>query len=242
MHPDIEKLIRLQRAETELKKVESELAEIPTKKGALEADLLAERGRLDAVREALAGAQKARRAHEGALQDLETRRSRYKGQLMEVKTNKEYTAMLHEIEGVEREIRSREDEILSEMEKAENLTAEITTEEAAFKQAEVRHGSGVRGLDERGRVLEADAGRLRGDRAAVAATLDPDLLERFERVAKLRGAAVAEARDGMCQLCHVKLRLQLYAELKRNETIQECPSCSRILYYEPPVPVIVPEA
>jgi predicted nucleic acid-binding Zn-ribbon protein len=150
--------------------------------------------------------------------------------------------MLHEIEGVEREIRSREDEILSEMEKAENLTAEVKAEEEAFKQAQVRHGSGAKARYERGKVLETDAGRLRGDRAAVAATLDPELLERFERVAKLRGAAVAEARDGMCQLCHVKLRLQLYAELKRNETIQECPSCSRILYYEPPVPVVVPEA
>jgi predicted nucleic acid-binding Zn-ribbon protein len=242
MHPDIEKLIRLQKAETELKRVETELAEIPARKGALEAELMAERGRLDAAREALGNAQKARRGHEGALQDLETKRSRYKGQLMEVKTNKEYTAMLHEIEGVEREIRSREDEILSEMEKAESLTSEVKTEEEVFKQAEARHGTGVRALDERGKALEADAVRLRGERAGVAETLDHDLLERFERVAKLRGAAVAEARDGMCQLCHVKLRLQLYAELKRNEVIQECPSCSRILYYEPPAPVVVPEA
>jgi len=45
---------------------------------------------------------------------------------------------------------------------------------------------------------------------------------------------VAEARDGMCQLCHMKLRPQMYVELKRNEVIVQCPSCSRILYYNPP--------
>jgi hypothetical protein len=242
MNPDIEKLIRLQRVETELKRVEAELLEIPRKKGSLQADLVAERVRLDTAREALGISQKARRQHEGALQDLETKRSRYKGQLMEVKTNKEYTAMLHEIEAVEREIRSREDEVLSEMEKTEALGAEIKQEEEAFREAEQRHGTGAKALDERAKALEADAARLRGERAEVASTLDEDLLALFERVAKLRGVAVAEARDGMCQQCHVKLRPQMYVDLKKNETIQQCPSCSRILYFEPPVPVVVPEA
>lgn len=242
MHPDIEKLIRLQRAETELGKAEARLGELPGRKGELEAALQAERVRLDAARESLAACQKARRQHEGSLQDLETKRSRYKGQLMEVKTNKEYTAMLHEIEGVEREIRAREDEILAEMEKAESLAAEVSAEEQAFERGKEAYASGAKALDEEARGLGADAERLRHERAAVAATLDPELLELFERVAKLRGAAVAEAQDGMCQLCHVKLRLQLYVDVKKNETIQQCPSCSRILYFEPPVPVVLPEA
>jgi predicted nucleic acid-binding Zn-ribbon protein len=242
MNPEIEKLIRLQRVETELKRVEGELLEVPGRQSGLEAELAAERGRLDAAREAIANSQKARRQHESALQDLEAKRSRYKGQLMEVKTNKEYTAMLHEIEGVEREIRSREDEVLGEMEKAEGLAAEVKREEEAFKEAEARHKAGARALEERSKALEQDAARLRGDRTAVAATLDADLLALFERVAKLRGAAVAEAKDGMCQLCHVKLRPQMYVDLRKNETIQQCPSCSRILYFEPPVPVVVPEA
>ncbi len=112
MNPDLERLVQLQRAETDLKRVEGELAEIPRQKALLDERLAEERGRLDAVREALAASQKARRQLEGELQDLETKRSKYKGQLMDVKTNKEYTAMLHEIESVEREIRGREDLIL----------------------------------------------------------------------------------------------------------------------------------
>jgi len=234
MNPDLERLIHLQRAESELRRVEAELQEIPRQRADLEAALAAERGRLDRSREAQAETQKARRQHEADLQDLEVKRSRYKGQLMEVKTNKEYTAMLHEIEGVEREIRGREDQILAEMERSEGLTAEVKAEEEAFKAAETRSRESGRALDERARALEAERTRLAGERDAVAATVPGDMLELFQRVAKLRGVAVAEARDGMCQVCHVKLRLQMYAEIKRNEEIQQCPACNRILYYEPP--------
>src|SRR5687767_6069894 len=106
MNPELERLVELQRAETELRRVQSELGRIPQLKSELDQRLAQERGRLDAAREALAGSQKARRQHESGLQDLEGKRSKYKGQLMDVKTNKEYTAMLHEIEAVEREIRN----------------------------------------------------------------------------------------------------------------------------------------
>jgi uncharacterized protein len=234
MNPDLESLVRLQRAETDLRRVEAELQEVPQKRAELEAALAAERGRLDHTREAQAQSQKARRQHEADLQDLEAKRSRYKGQLMEVKTNKEYTAMLHEIEGVEREIRGREDQILAEMEKSEGLAAELKAEEEAYQAAEGRSRESGRALEERARVLESERARLAGERDAVAATVPADVLELFQRVAKLRGVAVAEARDGMCQVCHVKLRLQMYVDVKRNEDILQCPACNRILYYATP--------
>jgi len=234
MNPDLERLIHLQRAESDLRRVEADLLEVPRQKAELEAALAQERGRLEGSREALGQSQKARRQHEADLQDLEAKRSRYKGQLMEVKTNKEYTAMLHEIEGVEREIRSREDQILAEMEKSEGLAAEVKAEEEAFKAAEGRARDGGRALDERARALEGERQRLVGERDAVAATVPDEVLELFQRVARLRGVAVAEARDGMCQVCHLKLRLQMYAEIKHNEEVRQCPACNRILYYATP--------
>ena len=89
--------------------------------------------RLDAAKAALAGSQKTRKEHEGAVADLKGKLSKYKGQLMEVKTNKEYTAVLHEIEGVERDIRARDDLTFAEMEKEEALAQEVKREDAAFK-------------------------------------------------------------------------------------------------------------
>ncbi len=171
MNPDLERLIRLQRAETDLRRVEAELAEVPRQRSELEAALGVERARLETVRQELAGGQKGRRQHEAELQDLEAKRSRFKGQLMEVKTNKEYTAMLHEIEGVERDIRGREDLILAEMERGESLTVEVKRAEETFKQAEEHHRAAGRALDERARGLEERVRRLTGERDAIAGTV-----------------------------------------------------------------------
>jgi predicted nucleic acid-binding Zn-ribbon protein len=240
MNPDLAGLIRLQRADSELRRVEAELAQIPRRRSEIQASLAAERGRLDGARSALDASQKARRKLEGELQDLEAKRSKYKGQLMDVKTNKEYTAMLHEIEGVEREIRAREDLVLGEMEKAETLTAEVKREEGQFKGSELEHRAREKGLDEEETRLKVEAARQAVERDAEAGRLSPAVLELFQRVARLRGVAVAEARDGMCQVCHLKLRPQMYVDLKRNEEIVQCPQCNRILYYEPPAPVSSP--
>jgi len=237
MNPDLAGLIRLQRADTDLRRAEGELGEVPRLQAEIDNGLAAEKARLDKARDALVAAQKARRQLEGDLQDLETKRSRYKSQLMEVKTNKEYTAMLHEIEGVERDIRSREDLILAEMERAEGLTSEIKQEEAAFKNVEARCSEDARALHARAEALKARVETLAGEREAIAAALPSNARELFLRVARLRGAAVAEARDGMCQLCHMKLRPQMFMDLKKNEQVVQCPSCSRILFYEPPPPV-----
>lgn len=239
MNSDLEKLIRLHHAESRLRQLESELAEIPERRRVLEERVSGERSRLDAARAALEDSQKTRRQLESEVQDLEAKRSRYKSQLMEVKTNKEYTAMLHEIESVEREIRGREDRILEEMERAEALGEDIASEESGFR--EVEHAArGERGeLDAREKQLDQQRQKAAGERDEVASSIPEQPLHLYQRVAKLRGTAVAEARDAMCQTCHLKVRLQMWVELRRNEQLFQCPSCNRILYYDPPPTVVV---
>jgi predicted nucleic acid-binding Zn-ribbon protein len=73
----------------------------------------------------------------------------------------------------------------------------------------------------------------------VAASVPEDARALYARVAKQRGSGVAEAKDGMCQACHVRLRVQVWVEVRKNEQIIQCESCSRILFYEPPPPVVV---
>jgi predicted nucleic acid-binding Zn-ribbon protein len=239
MNPDLEKLVRLHHAETELKRVEAELGELPAKKKAIEDRLTADRARLDAAKAELEASQKARKQNEAAVQDLEAKRSKYKGQLMEVKTNKEYTAMLHEIEGVERDIKGREDLILEEMEKAEGLAATVKREEADFKAIEAEARQSQAELDAVAAKLQASAASLRAERDSAAASVPEDARALYTRVARQRGSGVAEAKDGMCQACHVRLRVQVWVEVRKNEQIIQCESCSRILFYEPPPPVVV---
>ena len=160
---------------------------------------------------------------------------------MEVKTNKEYTAVLHEIEGVEREIKAREDLILEEMEKAEALAQEVKREEADFKVVEADAKKEKADLDARAATLAGGGAAAAAERDAVAASVPEDALALYARVAKQRGTAVAEARDGMCQACHVRMRLQIWVEVKKNEQLFQCESCSRVLFYEPPPPTVVVE-
>jgi predicted nucleic acid-binding Zn-ribbon protein len=241
MNEELEKLVRLHHAETDLKRVEAELAEIPRKRRTAEEALGRDRARLDAARADLEGSQKARKQHEAQVQDLEAKRSKYKGQLMEVKTNKEYTAMLHEIEGVEREIKGREDLILEEMEKAEGLQAAVKREEVDFKAVETEAKKTAAELDQAGSRLESEAARLRAERDAIAASVPEAPRQLYLRIAKQRGTAVAEARDGMCEACHVRMRVQVWAEVRHNDQLYQCESCSRILYYVPPPPTVVAE-
>jgi hypothetical protein len=149
--------------------------------------------------------------------------------------------MLHEIEGVERDIKAREDVILEEMEKAEGLAGAVKREEADFKavEAEARREQG--GLDAASARLEASAVRLRAERDAAQASVPEDAREVYARVARQRGSGVAEARDGMCQACHVRMRVQIWVEVKKNEQVFQCESCSRILFYEPPPPTVAVE-
>jgi uncharacterized protein len=241
MNPDLEKLVDLHRADMELKRIDAELAEVPRLRQALEERLAGERGRLEAAREALEASRKARKDNEARVQVLEEKRSKYKGQLMDVKTNKEYTAMLHEIETVEREIGSREDRILEEMEQAETLAGDVRREEEAFRDVETDARSQGAELDRREKKLTGECETLARQRDEVAATISEEPLHLYRRVAGLRGTGVAEARDAMCQTCHVKLRPQMWVELKLNDELFQCPSCLRILYYEPPPPTVVAE-
>jgi predicted nucleic acid-binding Zn-ribbon protein len=238
MNAELEKLVRLHHAETDLKRIESDLAEVPRLRKQIEDRLERDRSRLDTAKAALAGSQKARKEHETAVADLKGKLSKFKGQLMEVKTNKEYTAVLHEIEGVERDIRARDDLTFAEMEKEEVLAQDVKREEVAFKAVAADAAKEKGELDARAAALAAEAARMQAERDAAAAAIPEEALDLYGRVAKQRGSGAAEARDGMCQACHVRMRLQIWVEVKKNEQLIQCESCSRILYYEPPPPTV----
>ncbi len=236
MHPDLETLVDLHRADVELRRFDSELLALPQRKAAIESQIVADRAAVDAAKTALEGVSKDRKRLELEVQDFEARRSKYKGQLGDVKTNKEYTALLHEIENVEREIRSREGLILDAMEEVEGGQARVRTEESSFKTVESARRDEIRALDARIQEDQTKRAEVAATRERKVETLKPDLLSEYSRILKLRGTALAEAKDGACTMCHVKLRAQLYVDVKRNDAIITCSSCSRILFFHAPPP------
>lgn len=236
MHPDLETLVDLHHCDLELRRLDAELERLPKKKAEIEAKLLADRAALDAAKADLDTLAKNRKKLELEVQDFEAKRSKYKGQLGEVKTNKEYSALLHEIETMDREIRGREDQILEAMEKVEGGQAAVKAEESAFKSVESTRRDEIA-------VIDASIAEVRGRRAAAASSretrlsaLNPERRADYERIAKMRGTALSEAKDGSCTMCHVKLRPQVFVDVKHNEGIHNCSSCGRILYFNAPPP------
>ena len=234
MNPDIQHLIRLQQIDSEIDAARRRIADIPSVQTALAARLDRANAALAAAKERLAANHADRKKIEAEVASIQTRLSKYKGQLLELKTNKEYQTMLHEIATAEAAIRSLEDRELERMEEAEGLTREMKAAEAELKSQQAAVTAERRALDEEAQTLERRATDAAAARTGVASQLQPETLRLFEHVARQRkGQAVAEARDGTCSVCHVRMRPQVYNEVRRGDTLIQCESCQRILYFVP---------
>lgn len=232
MNPDLERLIRLQQIETGVEEARRKIAEHPQRIQAIERRLAAAREVLAAARQRLTDCQNKRRVEEKDLAITQARLAKYKDQLLEVKTNREYQAMLHEIEAAQSDVRTHEDRILEMMIEADELTAAVKQGEVELKEADQDAALQQEAIARERTALEAELERTADVSASLAAEISPEALAIFEQIARSRkGIAVAEARNGLCTICHVRLRPQVFNEVRRNAAIIQCDSCRRILYY-----------
>jgi predicted nucleic acid-binding Zn-ribbon protein len=234
MHADLERVIALQRLDSEANAARKKLAEGPERERAFEARLDLARQRIADAKASLAANQEARRAIEKEIAVHQGRLSKYRDQAMAVKTNQEYHAIQHEIAHAQGEVKKHEDAMLERMVEADDLTATI-------KAAEAQLAADQKAIDADRRKAQAEEAELQktldalgGERAAIVAALDPRLLAMYDTAySRRQGIAVAEAKDGICTICHVRLRPQVFNEVRRNDGIVQCDSCQRILYFVP---------
>jgi uncharacterized protein len=234
MNADLERLIALQKLDSAADAARRKLAGEPGHETALEARLEAARQRVASAKERLAENKTARAAIEKDVALHQGRLSKYREQGMNVKTNVEYHAIQHEIAHAQGEIKNHEDKMLERMLEADDLAS-------ALKKAETDLAAEQKAVEADRKVMHAQHGemqsaldRITDERAALVAALDKRVLMTFEQVSKKRnGVAVAEARDGVCTICHVRLRPQVFNTVRRNEEIVQCDSCNRILYFAP---------
>jgi predicted nucleic acid-binding Zn-ribbon protein len=244
MNADLTRLIRLQQLETTADAARRRIADHPARVQALEARLQSARDLLAGVKARLTAAADKRRAEEKDVAAVQARLAKYKDQLLEVKTNREYTAMLHEIDAAQNDIRAREDRILEVMVESDELNAGLKNAETELKTAEKEISAEQAALEAEMATLQQEIDRTGTERRKLAAEIDRAVLSTFEQVARSRkGVAVAEARNGTCTICHVRLRPQVFNEIRRNASIIQCDSCQRILYFagESEAPASIPQ-
>lgn len=236
MSPELERLIQLQQLESAIAEARAHIAAYPQRLA--EADgRLAEADRV--VQEAtqrLKDAQEARRTLEKDAAVYQGRLTKFKDQLSAVKTNREYTAMQHEIETAQKDLGAAEEKVLERMMEIDQLTADA-------KQAETAQAAEKKTVDADKAALttelaseEKTVAEKTAARAGLIASIEPRLIGLFEQVAKVRkGVALSMAtRDGLCSACHVRMRPHVFQQVRQNDTVVQCDSCQRILYWVPP--------
>src|SRR6186997_3300719 len=115
MHSDLQHLIELQDLDLAAERARRRIAEVPVAQQALDIRVAEKNAAVAAVKARIAADQTIRREVEKELAAVQSRLSKFKGQLMEVKTNKEYQAMQKEMAVAEHEVRSHEDRLLDHM-------------------------------------------------------------------------------------------------------------------------------
>jgi predicted nucleic acid-binding Zn-ribbon protein len=235
MSPDLERVIRLQQIDQEIDSRRKALADLPAALAALDARVEARQSDLNAAKQRQADNQGARRALEKDLAVVQGRLTKFKDQLMEVKTNKEYTAMQHEIASAQDSVRGFEDQILELLVLADELETTVKGADAALTKERAEVGKERTAREQGTVVMGPEVEALLDKRKLVVAEMSRDAIALFDHVSRSRkGSVVAETRDGHCTACHVRLRPHMFNQVLRGDKLIQCESCNRILFVLPP--------
>jgi len=232
VNPQLKTLIDLQAVDSRIAGLEAETARLPAAIATVHASVAEAKKTVESVKTRLDEARKSQRAKEKDLEDNRVKRQKFEGQLYQVKTNKEYSAVLVEIEEVKQEKSHIEEEILTFMELQEQLAGEMTEAEARFKEREAGGKSEEAALQDRLRQVEAELGSVRSERAALVTPLPATVLDDYGRLLRHRGVAVAEVvKPNFCGGCRVTITPQRLQELRQQNALIHCESCGRYIYW-----------
>ena len=231
MEKQLDKLVSLAVLDAKITGLQRELGKIPAAVDARRGTYLAAEKALEEAREELAAMQKEHRRAEGDLDGHIEKIRKLNHQTSLVKTNKEYQALLVEIETLKGEQDSYEERILELMEKCGEYEKRISLAEGEARTAKAA-------FEKEEAVLLAEGEKLRGElagmekrRTELLAGIDAEHVQTYSRIKALRGDAVAEVRNEICLGCRVSIPPQKYADVITSDAIQTCSHCQRILFF-----------
>jgi len=243
MLPDLERLIQLQDVESRAAVASKAIAEAPGRIAALDALLQSATTALAAARQSLTDNQSQRRSIDKDLIAAQQRHEKYKEQIMAVKTNEQLHAMQHQMKSVADEVGQHEERVIVSMMAADEVNASIKTAEAALKAAQAKVTSERAAIESEVKGHEAALAEANAARQKVVGALEnKGVIDTFQRIAKVRGTAIARAEGERCTVCQVRLRPAVFAEVRKNDSIVQCDSCNRILFFMPPAASKAPDA
>ncbi|MEP7072224.1 MAG: C4-type zinc ribbon domain-containing protein [Verrucomicrobiota bacterium] len=231
MQAQLEKLLVLQDRDQKIRQIQFEIGTFPQQRQSLDRQVTASAASL----EALKGQGRQLEVERKNLElDVGTRQAsinRLKTQQYETRKNDEFQAMGHEIERYEKEIVKLEDQELELMDQAEKLKGRLTIEEKTAAAARDSVQRQLTDLEQKEKTLQTRLDELTRERAELAAGVEEDILDRYQRLFGSKGDAVVVAvQHGVCTGCHMKVTTQTAVRARSESEIVSCEQCGRILY------------
>ena len=223
-------LYKLQEIDSRALELEKSAKHIPEKITELEREAEALRTELGALHSESEGQRKEVAEAEGAIREDGAKVHKWKRRLNDIKTPREYQALSREVEQNERMVRELEDKVVALMEEIEDRDKIIQDKDARLKDCEGQVSEQVRDLRLRQAKLSAEANEIRRGRDEITGGLPKNIVTRYERVRTRRAGLAVALTDGViCSGCHVEVRPQQMVEVRKLNTVEQCPTCQRLL-------------
>ena len=231
MREQIAILVRLQAIDSEFQKIEKRLGKVDGEMAILDSELEDFESATNEKVSIHEEYQKKYRSLESDADMSLPKIAKSKEKLTSVKTNKEYQALLKEIDDLKNANSKLEDQMLEILEQSENAEKQLSEKNQAFESAKIRVIGEKAGLAKAAEEDRSRLAELQADFQTVLDTVNPDILKAFRSVrSRIGNLAIAEVEDAVCAGCHMNIPPQMYNELQRFESLMYCPQCQRIIY------------
>jgi predicted nucleic acid-binding Zn-ribbon protein len=232
---ELTQLIALQHLDTSIRRLKVELEAIPERRAEIEKEFEQRASEFLALEQRRDTARTERTRLETELAETRTKAEHADRALMAATNEKEYTAAIREGDAARKHSSELETKILEQMEAFDGAEQEIGQRAADIERLRAERDAQLAALEQQTAAQARQIEDQEQERARVFAALPKPMSALYDRIrTRLRdGVAVAEARDGSCTACHMKLRPQVMAQIRRGEEIITCDNCARILYYVP---------
>lgn len=230
----INKIIELQKIDGEIYRLKVELDEKPAALNQLKEEFEAHKDALTVLEGKAKVIQVDRKEKELDMKSKEDEIAKANAQLSMIKTNKEYTAKITEIEHINADKSIVEEKILVSYDESDVANAEMEKEKAKVAEEEKNYLAKKKETEDDIRVTEDRIKVLESQRKQATEGVDPNYLNRYERVLRHKeGVAIVPVQEGSaCGGCFMNLAPQVINEIKMYDQLVECELCSRILYIE----------
>lgn len=235
MKAELAQLIALQNADTNIRRLQTEIESIPDRRAEIEKEFDQRAFEIRALEERRDTARHERTRVEAEIFEQKQRAERADRNLMAAKKPDEYTAAIREADAARKQISTFETQVLELMEISDQAEKDLAERAPEVEKLRGEMEASFKAFDEQAKAQQQQLDQARADRERLTRELPKATSALYNRISKrIRdGVAVAEARNGACTACYMALRPQIMSEVRRGDEVITCDNCNRILYYAP---------